>query len=130
VLCWNQVDRAGARPIPPAAWLGVGAVVATSGVRGEGLDELRRALSAVLEATAGAGEAGPVARELARRHVRGLEAAGVELDAAFAVLDEHGPLDLAAEHLRRASAGLDEIRGGTTPEDLLDRIFARFCLGK
>jgi tRNA modification GTPase len=39
-------------------------------------------------------------------------------------------LDLAAEALRAATDALDDIAGRTTPEDLLDRIFARFCLGK
>jgi tRNA modification GTPase len=37
---------------------------------------------------------------------------------------------LAAEHLRRASEALEELSGRTTTEDVLDRIFARFCLGK
>jgi tRNA modification GTPase len=40
------------------------------------------------------------------------------------------PLELLAEELRAATAHLDEITGRTTPEDLLDQIFARFCLGK
>jgi tRNA U34 5-carboxymethylaminomethyl modifying GTPase MnmE/TrmE len=35
-----------------------------------------------------------------------------------------------AEGLRAACDALDGIQGRTTPEDLLDRIFARFCLGK
>jgi tRNA U34 5-carboxymethylaminomethyl modifying GTPase MnmE/TrmE len=35
-----------------------------------------------------------------------------------------------AEGLRGATGELDGITGHTTPEDLLDRIFARFCLGK
>lgn len=40
------------------------------------------------------------------------------------------PLDLVAEDLRLATQALDEISGHTTPEDLLSRIFAQFCLGK
>jgi tRNA modification GTPase len=35
-----------------------------------------------------------------------------------------------AEDLRGATDALDQIAGRTTPEDLLDRLFARFCLGK
>ena len=38
--------------------------------------------------------------------------------------------DLVAEALRDASRALSGIHGATTPEDVLDRIFARFCLGK
>ena len=29
-----------------------------------------------------------------------------------------------------AVALLDEVHGNSTPDDLLDRIFSRFCLGK
>ncbi|HQL96283.1 MAG TPA: hypothetical protein PL005_16535, partial [Candidatus Hydrogenedentes bacterium] len=32
--------------------------------------------------------------------------------------------------LRAALHALGEITGETTPEDLLDRIFASFCIGK
>jgi tRNA U34 5-carboxymethylaminomethyl modifying GTPase MnmE/TrmE len=39
-------------------------------------------------------------------------------------------LELVAGHLRRACDALDAVSGGTTAEDVLDRIFARFCLGK
>ncbi|MCA8981909.1 MAG: hypothetical protein KDC14_17900, partial [Planctomycetes bacterium] len=40
------------------------------------------------------------------------------------------PLELFAENLRAATAELDRISGRTTPEDLLDRIFGQFCIGK
>ena len=50
--------------------------------------------------------------------------------AAVVELDGGAPLDLFAEGLRAATAALDRITGATTPEDVLDRIFARFCLGK
>ncbi|MBL8863450.1 MAG: tRNA modification GTPase [Planctomycetes bacterium] len=129
VLAWNQIDRPSAGAAPDPAALDVAEVVPTSGARGQGLARLAHALGAAL-ATAASEEGGPLARELARRHVRGLECSRAELAAAQAVLASGGPLDLAAEHLRRASAGLDELRGATTAEDLLDRIFARFCLGK
>ena len=40
------------------------------------------------------------------------------------------PLDLAATHLRDALDHLGEIVGRVTTEDLLDRIFSEFCIGK
>jgi tRNA modification GTPase len=70
-----------------------------------------------------------LSREVFLRHRAALERA-----AALVVRARHGlaelPLDLSAETLREASAALDEISGRTTSEDLLERIFARFCLGK
>ncbi|MEL6716598.1 MAG: tRNA uridine-5-carboxymethylaminomethyl(34) synthesis GTPase MnmE, partial [Planctomycetota bacterium] len=52
------------------------------------------------------------------------------LDRAAEALSAGVPLDLVAEELRDATEALDGITGRTTPEDLLTRIFARFCLGK
>jgi len=38
--------------------------------------------------------------------------------------------ELAAEDLRQAAEHLGELTGATTPDDVLDAIFARFCIGK
>ena len=40
------------------------------------------------------------------------------------------PPELLAEDLQAALSALDEISGASTREDVLDRIFARFCIGK
>jgi len=34
------------------------------------------------------------------------------------------------DHLRAAVLALDELIGAVTPEDVLDRVFAAFCVGK
>jgi len=43
---------------------------------------------------------------------------------------EGGGEELVAADLALASAALDEVHGVSAPESILDRIFARFCLGK
>jgi tRNA modification GTPase len=40
------------------------------------------------------------------------------------------PTDLAAVHLREAVHQMGLITGETASEDMLDRIFADFCIGK
>ena len=40
------------------------------------------------------------------------------------------PGEIVALELRDALATLGEVTGRTVSEDLLDRIFARFCVGK
>ncbi len=133
VLSWSKTDLA-PRAVPPSVdAAGTDAVVATSARTGAGLAELRRVMSEQLERGEGGGQEGEsptLERELTQRHQRGLEIAARELGRALELSRSGAPLDLVAEHLRAATLGLDEIRGTTTPEDLLDRIFARFCLGK
>ena len=66
--------------------------------------------------------------ELARaalvRAIRSLESAVIEVG--------HGPdrAELAAEEIRRAISALDSLIGRVDVEDVLDEIFASFCLGK
>ena len=61
------------------------------------------------------------------RHRQGIAEALEHLDA-LAHADE--AMELRAEHLRLAAAALGRITGRTDVEDLLDVIFARFCVGK
>jgi len=139
ILCaWNQIDRseASGSPAGDVAELfdrrGVLALP-VSARTGEGLGELAARVAARFRAAgpgADGGEEAGVGRELFARHRRALEEAAEELARARAALDSGVPLDLVAETLRGATQALDGIEGRTTPEDLLDRIFARFCLGK
>jgi tRNA modification GTPase len=52
------------------------------------------------------------------------------LDAALQGVAEERPEELIAVDLGAALDRLDEIHGRSSPEHLLDRIFAGFCLGK
>ena len=78
------------------------------------------------------GETVFLARE---RHLQALARAQEHLAAAAACADaEHGygnaQLELFAEELRLAGSRLSEITGEVTADDLLGRIFSRFCIGK
>jgi tRNA modification GTPase len=103
--------------------------LAVSARSGSGIDELRSRIAAT--ATAGMpatdGE-GPLVANL--RHRECLLAAATALTAAGEVLATGRPQELAAADLRRAADALGEIIGAVTPDDLLDRIFAEFCVGK
>jgi tRNA modification GTPase len=121
LVAWNKVDLPGLRPPPKGS-------VATSAVTGEGLGELREAIAGALFGSGG--EAGGVSRDIAQRHRRALADAAAALDQAFSARRERAPLEIQAEHLRSSCEALDAITGSTASEDVLDRIFARFCLGK
>ena len=127
-LVWNQIDRPGVIVRPPQELCeGLAGWAAVSAQSGAGIDALERGACASLGLT---GLAGGAARELSARHRDALSGAIEHLEAGLAAHDAGVPLDLLAEALREATARLDEISGGTTPEDLLDRIFAQFCVGK
>ncbi|QDU67065.1 tRNA modification GTPase MnmE [Planctomycetes bacterium Pla86] len=130
LVVWNQIDRidGAAEPAPAlAAVLGPRPRVAVSAATGVGIEALREAAR---RAVASRPPAGSLARELAGRHRIALERGLEALGDALALLEAGGELDLVAGEMRRAVAALDEISGRTSPEDLLDRIFARFCIGK
>lgn len=132
-LVWNQVDRPGAPAAPPAGLTErLAGATAVSAATGAGLDALAAGVAAALGDPdgAGSGTGGGEARELSARHREALHAAAREVAAAREALDAGAPLDLVAEGLRDATRRLDAIGGRTTPEDLLDRIFGQFCIGK
>ena len=64
------------------------------------------------------------------RHVQAVERARVGLAAARETLASGAPFDLAVGDLLGAAAALGEITGGAATQELLDGIFARFCIGK
>jgi tRNA modification GTPase len=97
-----------------------------SGMTGEGLGDLveriRRELSGRVAG------AGILVRE---RHRSAAERAARALSEARALL-VHGPgrVEFAADELRSAVLALDSLIGHVDVEDLLDEIFASFCIGK
>jgi tRNA modification GTPase len=123
----NKIDLQGAEPQAEGEhiWL--------SAKTGAGLDGLRAALLVVAGWTPStSGETVFLARE---RHLQALERAREHLAAAAACADaEQGygnaQLELFAEELRLAGQRLGEITGEVTADDLLGRIFSRFCIGK
>ena len=102
--------------------------VTLSAKTGAGLDGLRAELLRIAGWTEATGESVFLARA---RHLEALQAARVHLDVA----NEHATqgdrqLELLAEELRLAAQRLGDITGEFSAEDLLGRIFARFCIGK
>jgi tRNA modification GTPase len=116
LLVANKIDLAGARAHPPEAALAISAVT------GEGLPQLIETLAARI-----AGHYDIAAPLLTRaRHREALQTAAAALRRSPAAdLPE-----LRAEDLRLAWRSLGRITGRVDVEDLLDVIFADFCLGK
>lgn len=98
-------------------------------VTGKGLAELRRRLAEVAFGRLVAlGDVEPVVTRA--RHRAALERAVLELDSFWGARESGVDAVAAATHLRTAVLALDDLIGAVTPEDVLDRVFAAFCVGK
>ena len=104
-----------------------GAPVATSAKTGAGLNDLAAALTARAGADAAAREGAVVT---SARHKALLDDAAAALDAAHGALARRDPAEFTAHHLATAQDALGGITGAVTTDDLLDRIFSQFCIGK
>ena len=99
-----------------------------SGHQLEGLEALSGALAAFARDSFAAGEAAVVTRA---RHRRALEQTATALDHAVAESTAQSPREeLIAEELRHATWSLGRLTGRVDVEDLLDKIFRDFCIGK
>lgn len=102
-------------------------MVETSALTGAGIDELARAVAALLLGGAGLGDGRMVTSP---RHRDALGRAAGHLRDALAAGARGVPADLLAVDLTAALAAIGEITGETVGEDLLAAIFSRFCIGK
>ena len=101
------------------------AAVATCAIRGDGIAELRSALGRLLAAPGGLALA--VANP---RHAEALERAREALGRARSAAEGLAPGEIVSLELHEALQAVGEVTGETVDEDLLERIFSRFCIGK
>jgi tRNA modification GTPase len=120
------VSKADLGLLPVRPEIGGRPALAASALSGAGLDALLQALAAWAGERAAPAESPVLTRA---RHRAGLE----ETQAALLRLLGAPPateLALLAEDLRQAARGLGRITGRIGVEEVLDRIFATFCIGK
>ncbi len=113
----------------PAARTGTEDGVRISCRTGQGMDALKNLLVGEEKKMFSAESSSVIT---SARHYSALSNAHGELER-LQTLKKKGPsfpLELAAEHLRGALSALAEILGETTSEEVLGRIFEKFCVGK
>jgi tRNA modification GTPase len=99
--------------------------LATSALTGAGLSELRRALLERIRARVQPALAPSIAR--CKHHV---SACLEHLRRAHAIVLYEDPPEILALELRETLEQLGEMAGTVYTDELLDRIFSRFCIGK
>jgi tRNA modification GTPase len=111
----------------PAAWDRASlSALPVSALTDDGVDALRGAMLAAVSIDVPRDRAG-IAN---LRHAGVLEQAQRALTAAAAGLANGDAEEFVLADLHEARAAFDEIVGIRTPDDVLDHIFTRFCIGK
>jgi tRNA modification GTPase len=126
-LVRNKIDleidlEAGTRPM---AQMGAGVVFQISASRGDGVPELISALVSFAQDYFGGSEGGLIGRTRQRKL---LEETVASLRRSIDVVGQGE--ELAAEELRTAVHSLGRLLGRVDVEDILDKIFREFCVGK
>jgi len=101
--------------------------VRTSASSGEGVDELEDRIAALVGAE-GVSTESIVVTNL--RHQRALASASESLSHVLTATSASEPIDLLSVDLIAARSALGLVTGETASEDLVDRIFSEFCIGK
>lgn len=96
-----------------------------SALTGEGVEQLKRMLSAVAMPHGSADEAFIIEE----RHYEALGRASLALGSAVAATCDF-PADIISVDLKEAWDALGEITGETATEEIIDTIFSKFCVGK
>jgi tRNA modification GTPase len=124
LIILNKLDLLSAADLPPQA---PALTIQTSALTGRGLDDLRAAILHILQAE------GSLADAAMLNNLRQHEAITdtlASLAAAAQANINHLPHEIVLLDLHAALRHLDALTGITTPDDILARIFATFCIGK
>ena len=117
IVCLNKCDLPRRCEHPGAMEL--------SAATGAGVEELLQEMERRVSAASAEEE-----RMTEERHLRLARRAQDALARAGAAIDAELPLDLAEIDLREALAALSEITGEDASEEVIDRVFQNFCVGK
>lgn len=102
--------------------------VLTSLLTGEGIGDLKDTIISLILGDRGIKREGPVVNRM--RHLVALKEAQQSLKRAINTHHRGLPLDFVSIDLREVGDALGAITGDTLQEDIIDQIFADFCLGK
>ena len=104
-------------------------VIAMSALTGDGIAQLHEGLARAIEAMAGPGAESEIAISR-QRHRDALAQALRALKAARESALKTMPPEIVAVDISAAADALGAITGEVTSEDVLDKIFREFCIGK
>lgn len=101
--------------------------LATSTVTGEGMEALRERILSLLGADSALAETAALTTP---RQLAAIQAGIQALEQAAEANQAGLPHEVLLVDLHRAREAVDGLTGQTTPDDILQRIFSTFCIGK
>ena len=123
------VERSGTGPVVGEEAGGMVEEIPVSTVSGEGLEQLQAKLPGlVFQGLVEGGQDSPVLTR--ERQIREARRAMDEVQRFSEALREGVPAEVAGAHLRTAEGALEGLVGVVSPEEVLDRLFGDFCIGK
>jgi tRNA modification GTPase len=123
ILVLNKSDLPARCQLPPGQ-----EAVRVSCQTGQGIEALKDAIRDAV--WGGEVNAGMLEVAINERHQEALRRAREAAAKALEAIDQDLTLELVAMELRASTQALGEVVGQTATEDLLDRIFSQFCIGK
>jgi len=125
----NKIDLAGQIDLSvPKEMFGAGHVVKVSALESQSIQELEAKIVDLICKEKNLDTQGILISNI--RHIKALEEAQKNLQGACRLMNENTSLEFISEELKSAVNQLDAITGRNIDEDLLDRIFSEFCIGK
>lgn len=126
IVVINKIDLP-RRLILPANLPGLDCVE-TSAITRTGIEELKRRVEVM--AMRGHGETTEGIATINERHAHAIRRAINYLTESGNALKERQPPEIVSQGIRSALSAVGEITGEVTTEDILQRIFSNFCIGK
>lgn len=103
-------------------------IIKISAKEGKGLDELYKEILEMFSVNElSSGNEVLITNE---RHKLQIEKAKCSLDKAIQTINDMMPVDIVTIYIKEALANLGEITGENVSENIINEIFAKFCLGK
>ena len=128
VVVLNKIDLPARVKVEALESATVGlARVRISALTGDGIEELRKAIRDEITSGIDTTDLGIVP---SLRHKEALDRAAAHFQKGVSNLTEGLPFEIVAADLQEGLEALGEIVGETTNEEVLDRIFSQFCIGK
>jgi tRNA modification GTPase len=124
ILAWSKSDLWSPKLQEQVQNAGISQMIIAA-KSGNGLDELEQMLSGIICDEGREIEAAPLTRE---RHRISVEGAIAAIDRV--IENPSSPAELICENIRMAARHLAAISGEIGVEDVLDKVFSSFCIGK